>query len=189
MPAACTLFTRGIGIKSLCRPPPCPPRLPIVQNRYANLCTATLLMDPLSLSHDINKAQKATVSQTHLRTTNTTLITDRLLSIGSSLWLLVLSNPALREGIKFIVLGGALDAVRQIISLAWTFILGSISVTAEFEEKDETYSVCTFKYFVSINWNTDYQSLAWMMFWLSRQQSWCKSRHNTGKPLRLIDNF
>ena len=138
----------------MCRPPPCLPRLPIVQDRYANLCTATLLMDPLSLSHDINKAQsstnKATVSQT--RTTNTTLTTDRLLSIGSSLWFLVLSNPALREGIKFIVLGGALDAARQTVSLAWTFILSSISVTAEFEEKDETYSVCTLKHFLTINW-------------------------------------
>lgn len=66
---------------------------------------------------------------------------DSLGTTVASLWTFLLSLSAIRDGAKLFVLGGALESTRRLLSLAWTSVAESFFITAEFEEKDDTFSM------------------------------------------------
>ena len=60
-----------------------------------------------------------------------------------SLWATLFSVAAIRDGAKLFVLGGAIEAARRLLSALWTRFIGAFFLTAEFEERDDTFSECS----------------------------------------------
>ncbi|KAL5492998.1 hypothetical protein ACEPAI_4446 [Sanghuangporus weigelae] len=79
-----------------------------------------------------------------------------VLAAVHALWNFLVSSIALREGAKLLFIGSTLEIARRIVAVLWTGLFDSFFVTAEFEDRDETYT--------------------WMMFWLSRQPRWNRLR-------------
>ncbi|EJC99839.1 P-loop containing nucleoside triphosphate hydrolase protein [Fomitiporia mediterranea MF3/22] len=71
-------------------------------------------------------------------------------------WKFLLSSPTLREGTRILFFGGILEGSRRLAGMVWQNIVDFFFITAEFEDRDETFT--------------------WMMFWLSRQPKWNKLR-------------
>ncbi|KAF8892221.1 hypothetical protein BD779DRAFT_1670549 [Infundibulicybe gibba] len=69
---------------------------------------------------------------------------------------MLLSHSALREWLKLLILGGALETCRRIVHLLYRKVAESFMVTAHFNENDASYD--------------------WMMVWLSKQPSWAQAR-------------
>ena len=97
-----------------------------------------------------------------------------MLSSISNIWALVLSYPALRDGAKLFILGGAIEIARRALMYVWTSFLESFFITAEFAEGDETYSKYL-SFWKTSRWS-DLCFPVWMMFWLSKQPKWNKAR-------------
>jgi chaperone BCS1 len=57
----------------------------------------------------------------------------------ASLWTFFLSFSALRDWVKLIVLGGALESCRRFASSLWSRLLESFFLTAYFEYEDDSY--------------------------------------------------
>ncbi|KAJ1306348.1 hypothetical protein OPQ81_007355 [Rhizoctonia solani] len=74
----------------------------------------------------------------------------------SSLFTLLLSFSGLRDWLKLIILGGALETLRRIASSFWGWATGSFFVTIHLDNDDVAYD--------------------WMMIWLSLQPAWRKAR-------------
>lgn len=68
-----------------------------------------------------------------------TLDTRGVLSL-SSLWDFLSSSPPLREGLKLLLLGGVVEFARRAVGLLWTSFVEFFFITAEFEDRDETFS-------------------------------------------------
>ncbi|KAG8696761.1 hypothetical protein FRC09_008276 [Ceratobasidium sp. 395] len=73
-----------------------------------------------------------------------------------SLITLLLSFSGLRDWLKLIVLGGALETLRRSASSCWEWALGAFFVTIHLDNDDIAYD--------------------WMMIWLSHQPAWRKAR-------------
>ncbi|KAG8777049.1 hypothetical protein FRC12_000564 [Ceratobasidium sp. 428] len=73
-----------------------------------------------------------------------------------SLLTLLLSFSGLRDWLKLIVLGGALETLRRATSSCWEWALGAFFVTIHLDNDDIAYD--------------------WMMIWLSHQPAWRKAR-------------
>ncbi|KAG9103524.1 hypothetical protein FRC07_009972, partial [Ceratobasidium sp. 392] len=69
---------------------------------------------------------------------------------------LLLSFSGLRDWLKLIVLGGALETLRRIASSCWEWALSSFFLTIHLDNDDTAYD--------------------WMMVWLSLQPAWRKAR-------------
>lgn len=76
-------------------------------------------------------------------------------SIGE-LWTMLVAFSALRDWLKLIVLGGAVETCRRALSFAWASFLSSFFLTAHFEENDTSYD--------------------WMIVWLGQHPAWQKAR-------------
>ncbi|KIM90394.1 hypothetical protein PILCRDRAFT_181783 [Piloderma croceum F 1598] len=76
--------------------------------------------------------------------------------LPSSLVTLFLTFPALRDWLKLIVIGSILETCRRFFFSAWSSVVDSFFITAQFKEEDSSYD--------------------WMMVWLSKQPSWKKAR-------------
>ncbi|EUC56107.1 P-loop nucleoside triphosphate hydrolase, putative [Rhizoctonia solani AG-3 Rhs1AP] len=74
----------------------------------------------------------------------------------SSLFTILLSFSGLRDWLKLIVLGGALETFRRVASSLWQWAMGSFFVTVHLDNDDVAYD--------------------WMMIWLSLQPAWRKAR-------------
>ncbi|CAE6427779.1 unnamed protein product [Rhizoctonia solani] len=74
----------------------------------------------------------------------------------SSLFTILLSFSGLRDWLKLIVLGGALETLRRFASSFWGWVMGSFFVTVHLDNDDVAYD--------------------WMMIWLSLQPAWRKAR-------------
>ncbi|CAE6530902.1 unnamed protein product [Rhizoctonia solani] len=74
----------------------------------------------------------------------------------SSLFTILLSFSGLRDWLKLIVLGGALETLRRVASSLWQWAMGSFFVTVHLDNDDVAYD--------------------WMMIWLSLQPAWRKAR-------------
>ncbi|CUA74300.1 Mitochondrial chaperone BCS1 [Rhizoctonia solani] len=74
----------------------------------------------------------------------------------SSLFTILLSFSGLRDWLKLIVLGGALETLRRVASSFWQWAMGSFFVTIHLDNDDVAYD--------------------WMMIWLSLQPAWRKAR-------------
>ncbi|CAE6470666.1 hypothetical protein ACGC1H_003955 [Rhizoctonia solani] len=74
----------------------------------------------------------------------------------SSLFTILLSFSGLRDWLKLIVLGGALETLRRTASSLWQWAMGSFFVTVHLDNDDVAYD--------------------WMMIWLSLQPAWRKAR-------------
>lgn len=74
----------------------------------------------------------------------------------SSLFTILLSFSGLRDWLKLIVLGGALETLRRFASSLWGWAMGSFFVTVHLDNDDVSYD--------------------WMMIWLSLQPAWRKAR-------------
>lgn len=70
---------------------------------------------------------------------------DSLFATAYSLWSFLLTSPAFRDGAKLFLLGGSIESARRLLSLAWSRIVESFFLTAEFEERDETFSEYLFR--------------------------------------------
>lgn len=81
--------------------------------------------------------------------------TPSVAGIGSVLTLL-LSFSGLRDWLKLIVLGGALETLRRFASSFWDWVLG--------------------KFFLTIHLDNDDVAYDWLMIWLSLQPAWRKAR-------------
>ncbi|KAG8774144.1 hypothetical protein FRC12_002151 [Ceratobasidium sp. 428] len=73
-----------------------------------------------------------------------------------SLVTLLLSFSGLRDWLKLIVLGGALETLRRCASSCWEWALGAFFLTIHLDNDDIAYD--------------------WMMIWLSHQPAWRKAR-------------
>ncbi|KAI0686404.1 P-loop containing nucleoside triphosphate hydrolase protein [Cytidiella melzeri] len=74
----------------------------------------------------------------------------------SSIFSLLLSFAALREWLKLLVIGGAIETTRRCCLRLWTAVVESFWLTACFEQNDNSYS--------------------WALYWLSKHPSWDKAR-------------
>ncbi|KAF8216635.1 P-loop containing nucleoside triphosphate hydrolase protein [Mycena galopus ATCC 62051] len=74
----------------------------------------------------------------------------------SSLVTMLFSLGALRDWLKLIVFGGAIETLRRLAFSTYYKIIASFWVTAHFDEDDSSYD--------------------WMMVWLSKQPSWAEAR-------------
>ncbi|KAG9095692.1 hypothetical protein FRC06_009521 [Ceratobasidium sp. 370] len=83
---------------------------------------------------------------------------DSLSSISGlgSLVTMMLSFSGLRDWLKLIVLGGALETLRRFASSGWEWALGTFFLTIHLDNDDIAYD--------------------WMMIWLSLQPAWRKAR-------------
>ncbi|KAI9440622.1 P-loop containing nucleoside triphosphate hydrolase protein, partial [Lactarius indigo] len=109
----------------------------------------TLLNNTVEATQDntfTNATQNATVSDTPLR-----MPTD-----FSSLLAFIYSISALRDYLKLIVLGGALETLRRLYSNSYSNLVDRFFLTATFESDDMAFS--------------------WMMFWLSSLPQWRQFR-------------
>ncbi|KAH9073493.1 P-loop containing nucleoside triphosphate hydrolase protein [Lactarius deliciosus] len=93
-----------------------------------------------------NATQNATASDAPLR-----MPTD-----FSSLMGFIYSISALRDYLKLIVLGGALETLRRLYSASYSNLVDRLFITATFESEDVAFS--------------------WMMFWLSSLPQWRQFR-------------
>ncbi|KAH9479347.1 putative mitochondrial chaperone BCS1-A [Psilocybe cubensis] len=92
---------------------------------------------------------------------NSTLSSDATQTPGiptdiSSLIGFLVSFSALRDWLKLIVFGSALESCRRLCLYLYTKLYNSFFITARFEEDDSSYD--------------------WMMVWLSKQPSWKTAR-------------
>lgn len=94
----------------------------------------------LSSSQDFGQANKSLFSNSTLDHSVQSYLPEALLSSALSLWNFLLSIKALRESAKLFILGGLLELGRRIASTLWTSFIDSFFVTAEFEDKDDTFS-------------------------------------------------
>ncbi|KAG9085171.1 hypothetical protein FS749_004640, partial [Ceratobasidium sp. UAMH 11750] len=87
-----------------------------------------------------------------------TTMVDSLPSISGlgSLITMLLSFSGLRDWLKLIVLGGALETLRRCASSCWEWALGAFFLTIHLDNDDIAYD--------------------WMMIWLSLQPAWRKAR-------------
>ncbi|KAJ7105454.1 P-loop containing nucleoside triphosphate hydrolase protein [Mycena crocata] len=74
----------------------------------------------------------------------------------SSLVALLFSLGALRDWIKILVFGSAIETLRRVAFSTYYKIIASFWITAHFDENDSSYD--------------------WMMVWLSKQASWAQAR-------------
>ncbi|EJD42258.1 P-loop containing nucleoside triphosphate hydrolase protein [Auricularia subglabra TFB-10046 SS5] len=65
-------------------------------------------------------------------------------------------SSGLVDGMKLVVLGGAVETARRISSSAWSHFINSFFLTAHFSEEDYPFD--------------------WLMHWLAKQPAWQKSR-------------
>ncbi len=76
-------------------------------------------------------------------TTNTTLSsstsTSPFSATVSSLVSMFLSFSALRDWLKLIIVGGAIESARRLCFSLWYYIIESVWVTASFDEDDSSY--------------------------------------------------
>ncbi|KAH8113617.1 P-loop containing nucleoside triphosphate hydrolase protein, partial [Phellopilus nigrolimitatus] len=82
---------------------------------------------------------------------------DGLLASAASLWNFLISFPAVRDGTKLFLIGGSLESARRLLFMAWAYLIESFFITVEFEDRDDSF--------------------IWIMFWLSKQETWNKSRN------------
>jgi mitochondrial chaperone BCS1 len=59
-----------------------------------------------------------------------------------SLLALFLSIGALRDWLKLIVIGGFFETCRRLIFSCWSSLIKSFWITVEFEEGDDSFSMC-----------------------------------------------
>jgi len=90
--------------------------------------------------------------------TSATSVVDSLSSISGlgSLVTMLLSFSGLRDWLKLIVLGGALETLRRFASSCWEWALAAFFLTIHLDNDDIAYD--------------------WMMIWLSLQPAWRKAR-------------
>ncbi|KAL5513783.1 hypothetical protein ACEPAH_4184 [Sanghuangporus vaninii] len=79
-----------------------------------------------------------------------------LVAAVHALWDFLISSIALREGAKLLFIGSTLEIARRLVAMLWSALFDFFFITAEFEDRDETFT--------------------WMMFWLSRQPRWNRLR-------------
>lgn len=100
------------------------------------------------LNHtDSDSVSAAASAHTNITTTpggSPSLASLGLLSSFSALWALLLSYPALRDGAKLFVLGGAIEFARRTLMYVWSSFVDSFFITAEFADGDETFSESVF---------------------------------------------
>ncbi|KAF7370500.1 Mitochondrial chaperone BCS1 [Mycena sanguinolenta] len=89
---------------------------------------------------------------------NATVVAPSFASVTdfSSLVTMLFSLGALRDWLKLIVFGGAIETLRRIAFSMYYKIIASFWITAHFDEDDSSYD--------------------WMMVWLSKQSSWSRAR-------------
>ncbi|PPQ91863.1 hypothetical protein CVT25_000738 [Psilocybe cyanescens] len=108
----------------------------------------------VSNQHDMSGCANITAS-------NATLVPNQAQAAGfptdiSSLITFLVSFSALRDWLKLIIFGSALETCRRLCLHFYTKIYNSFFITARFEEDDSSYD--------------------WMMVWLSKQPSWKTAR-------------
>ncbi|KAI0940966.1 hypothetical protein AcV7_003195 [Taiwanofungus camphoratus] len=69
---------------------------------------------------------------------------------------MILSGSALRDWLKFIVIGSVIETCRRLLFSSWRSFLESFWITASFDDDDISYN--------------------WILFWLSKNPSWSKAR-------------
>lgn len=72
--------------------------------------------------------------------TATTFHTSNIFAIPDY-WLSLLSLPAVRESVKLFIFGIAIESARRLLMLVYTHCVDMFFITAEFDERDETFSV------------------------------------------------
>ncbi|KAF8329373.1 uncharacterized protein EI90DRAFT_2997066, partial [Cantharellus anzutake] len=103
---------------------------------------------PQQLQQNTSVASNATMASTPVIPTS--------LSDISSLLTFILSLNGLGDWLKLFILGGLVESARRLIIAAYNSFLESFLITVHFEGNDLPYS--------------------WLMFWLSKQESWTKAR-------------
>ncbi|KLO10871.1 P-loop containing nucleoside triphosphate hydrolase protein [Schizopora paradoxa] len=94
----------------------------------------------------------------------TTVESDSLFAAMYNFYSFLLTSPAFRDGARLFLLGGSIESARRLLNFAWAHFIESFFLTAEFEERDESFT--------------------WIMFWLSKQPSWNSSRNIRVSTLR-----
>ncbi|KZV96772.1 P-loop containing nucleoside triphosphate hydrolase protein [Exidia glandulosa HHB12029] len=89
-------------------------------------------------------------------TTTTETAAPTLPTSFSDVFALLMTFHALRDWLKLIVLGGALETCRRLVFGTWAAFISSFFLTAHFEENDTSYE--------------------WMMVWLAQHPAWQKAR-------------
>ncbi len=84
--------------------------------------------------------QLQSVNSTEAANNGTAIQTDSLFATAYNLWSFLITSPAFRDGAKLFLLGGSIESARRLLSLGWSRFVDSFFLTAEFEERDETFS-------------------------------------------------
>ena len=89
----------------------------------------------------------------------------------SSLLTFIYSLSALRDWLKLLLIGAALEACRRVYLSSYSSFIDSFFITAHFESDDVVFGE---RLFCSVNVSelTYELSLDWMMFWLSSLPEW-----------------
>ena len=92
-----------------------------------------------------------------------------------SLVLFFFSLSALREWLKLLVVGSALEMMRRLVFYVYRKIYESFFITAVFEENDTSYRSC-FSFLILIDQVILINTTDWVCYWLSRQPTWRYAR-------------
>ncbi|KAH9074688.1 P-loop containing nucleoside triphosphate hydrolase protein [Lactarius deliciosus] len=122
-----------------------------------SLVQLTSIVQPLLTL--LNNTVETTQDTTFTNATHNATMSDaplRMPTDFSSLLAFIYSMSALRDYLKLIVLGGALETLRRLYSSSYSNLVDRLFITATFESDDVAFS--------------------WMMFWLSSLPQWRQFR-------------
>ena len=71
---------------------------------------------------------------------NGTTSDTSIFTTAFNLWSFLITSPAIRDGAKLFILGGAIESARRLLTWAWSSFIESFFLTAEFEDRDESFS-------------------------------------------------
>lgn len=70
----------------------------------------------------------------------TSIESDTLFTAMYNFYSFLLTSPAFRDGARLFLLGGSIESARRLLNFAWAHFIDSFFLTAEFEERDESFS-------------------------------------------------
>lgn len=104
----------------------------------------------------------------------------------STILSLLLSFSALRDWLKLIIIGGAIETCRRCCLRLWSTFIESFWITACFEQTDSSYSESSPPRVTAHLLNPDLLVLDWILFWLSKHPKWSECVKSIHMP--LFDN-
>jgi hypothetical protein len=121
-------------------------QFPLPLSSVAVGAVASLAQTALIANANMNDSSTPTHSTTSIHnSTNASHLgsgSSSPLGFLANIWALLLSYPAIRDGAKLFILGGAIEFARRGLGYLWITIVESFFITAEFADGDETYSEC-----------------------------------------------